>query len=89
MKKIVLLVLLVFSVIGLSSCNYDAFDTNYEFHKVHTTFDGVHYECYEIESWSDYEGEQIQVNIKGYGIVLLSSYNSSLIKDKCPYCDKK
>ena len=89
MKQILLLLILCLSVVGLGSCNYVAFDTNYEFHKVHTTFDGEHYQCYEINSWSDYEGEQIQVDIKDYGIVLLSSYNSYLVKDECPYCDKK
>lgn len=87
MKKILLLILLAAISFSLTSCNYKMMDTNYEFHKVHTTFDGINYKCYEINSWTDYDGEQLQVDIKGYGIVLLSSYNSCLIKDKCPYCD--
>lgn len=87
MKKILILILFIFLSFSMSSCNYKMMDTNYEFHRVHTTFDGVTYKCYEINSWTDYEGEQIQVDIKDYGIVLVSSYNSYLIKDKCPYCD--
>ena len=89
MKKLLIVLSFIFLSFSLSSCNYEMMDMHYQFDKVHTTFDGVHYQCYEIESWTDFEGEQIQVNIKGYGIVLLSSYNSYLIKDKCPYCDKK
>ena len=88
MKKIAVILLSVLCLICLCSCNYDVFDTNYSFKKVHTTFDGQNYQCYEIISWTDYDGEQIQVDIKDYGIVLLSSYNSYLIADKCPYCDK-
>ena len=88
MKKISLLILALMCVICLTSCgNYEMFDTTYTFKKVHTTFDGVEYKCYEINSWTDYEGEQIQVDIKDYGTVLLSSVNSYLIADKCPYCD--
>ena len=89
MKKIGLLILSLMCAVCLMSCNYDVFDTTYGYKKVHTTFDGVEYKCYEINSWTDYDGEQIQVDIKGYGKVLLSSYNSCLIEDKCPYCDKE
>ena len=87
MKKIIVLLLIFMTLFCISGCNYNVIDTNYEFHKVHATFDGVNYQCYEINSWTDYDGEQIQVDIKDYGIVLLSSYNSYLIKDKCPYCE--
>lgn len=86
MKKLLILGLAALGL--LTSCgNYDIFDTQYTFRKVHTTFDGVNYQCYRINSWRDYDGEQFQVDIEGYGVVVLSSYNSILIEDKCPYCD--
>lgn len=88
MRKVGLLILTIMSIVCLASCNYEVFDTTYGYKKVHTTFDGEEYKCYEINSWTDYEGEQIQVDIKGYGKVLLSSYTSYLIEDKCPYCDR-
>lgn len=69
----------------LCSCNYQMVDVNYNYKKVHL------YEtdkCYEINSWKDYEdGEQIQVDIKDSGVILLSSYNCFLVQDKCPICD--
>lgn len=90
MRKISLLIITLMCMICLTSCgNYEVFDTTYDFKKVHTTFDGVEYKCYEISSWTDYEGEQIQVDIVGYGKVILSSYNSCLIENKCPYCDQE
>ena len=88
MKKLLIIISFFFLCLALTSCNYDMMDMHYQFYKVHTTFDGEHYQCYEIISWTDYEGEQIQVNIKDYGIVVVSSYNAILVADKCPYCDK-
>lgn len=87
MKKILMLGLLSLGL--LTSCgNYSVFGDQWNFTKVHTTFDGVNYQCYKINSWNDYEGEQIGVDIDGYGYVILSSYNSFLVANKCPYCDK-
>ena len=88
MKKVLSLLSFVLLSVFLTSCNYEILDVQYKFNKVHATFDGENYQCYEIKSWTDYEGEQIQVDIKGYGKVLLSSYNSILVEDKCPYYDK-
>lgn len=82
MKKKILLL----AIIGLSasSCNYQVIDFDLQFKKVHIFENG---KCYEISSWRDYEdGEQFQVDIKGYGKVLLSSYSAILVQDKCPIC---
>lgn len=82
MKKL----LCLFAVLGLllTSCNYDLIDTHYEYHYCHLYETG---KCYKVISWTDYEGEQIQVNLEGYGYVLTSSVNCMLITDKCPICD--
>ena len=85
LAAVIIFVILVTSV----GCNYQAFDLDYNFKKVHMTLDGENYQCYDIESWRDYgDGEQLQIDVKGYGKILTSSYNAILIKDKCPYCDK-
>ena len=80
MKKFWLLVCLC-----LTGCNYKVLDVTYTFKKVHLHTIG---RCYNIESWTDYENnEQIQVEIKNYGYVIVSSYNCMLIEDTCPICD--
>jgi hypothetical protein len=85
MKKLLTSVLLVLTLIGLTGCNKQIFDFNNSFKKVHL------YEtdcCYEINSWRDYEdGEQLQLDIKGKGRILVSSVNCFLVEDKCPICD--
>ena len=85
MKKIKKILALALTTIMLTSCNKKVFDFNYEYSKVHLYETGC---CYEINNWRDYQdGEQIQVDIKGYGIVLTSSISCFLVKDKCPICD--
>ena len=69
----------------LCSCNYQYLEFNYSYKKAHLYENN---KCYEISSWRDYEdGEQIQLDIKDYGIILTSAYNCLLIADKCPICD--
>lgn len=70
----------------LTGCNYQAMDFNLKYNLVHI------YEtdkCYKILSWRDYDGEQLQVDVVGYGKILISSYNCMLIVDKCPICEKE
>lgn len=83
MKKIILTILAV-ATLALTGCNKTVLDLTYKFKKVHV-FETQ--QCYEINSWKDYEGDQIQVGIKGYGKVLFHSNQIVLIEDKCPFCD--
>ncbi len=47
----------------LSSCgNKQIWDTTYTYKYLHVFATNT---CYVIDSWTDYEGEQIQVTIKG------------------------
>lgn len=88
MKKMLTIILLLIFTLVLTSCNRQAFDFSLKYTKIHMSFDGQNYKCYNISSWRDYDdGEQIQVNIEGYGTILTSSYNAILIVDKCPFCD--
>lgn len=84
MKKLLLGLLLV-CTLALTGCNKQIFDFDNSFKKVHL------YEtdcCYEINSWRDYEdGEQLQLDIKGKGKILISSTSCFLVDDKCPICD--
>lgn len=83
MKKLLLGLLLVFSL-TLTGCNKQLIDWNYSYKKVHLYETNM---CYEIESWKDYDGEQLQVHIKDKGKILISSMNCFLVDDKCPICD--
>ncbi len=82
MKKLKLLCLL--PLLALASCNKQLVDLNYRYNKVHIYETNT---CYEISSWTDYEGEQLQVHIKGKGKILISSISCFLVEDKCPICD--
>ena len=87
MKKIILILLLIVSVIGTSSCgNYEIFDTTYTFEYVHLHKTN---ECLKIKAWTDYEGEQIQVTLEDDTVLLVSNINADLIKGNCPYCKLK
>lgn len=82
-KKMTLVLVLIFSIV-LTSCNKQLIDWNYNYKKVHLYETGT---CYEIESWKDYDGEQLQVHIKDSGKILMSSVSGFLVADKCPICD--
>lgn len=83
MKKLLLGLLLVFTL-TLTGCNKQLIDWNYSYKKVHLYETNT---CYEIESWKDYDGEQLQVHIKDKGKILISSMSCFLVDDKCPICD--
>jgi hypothetical protein len=59
MKKI----LLVLAVLLLTGCNYDMIDTTWNYDKVYCYY-GNKEVVYEIKSWTDYDGEQIQIKTK-------------------------
>lgn len=84
MKKIIGLFLALIMVLVLTGCgNYNLLDTTYQYDKVH-----VHNEdkCFEVKSWTDYEGEQIQVELVDGTYLLVSNINATLIKGECPFC---
>lgn len=58
--------------------NKDAFDFNYTFNKAITYVGNEKIEL-EIESWIDYEGEQIQIKTADGKVYLVSSLNTILI----------
>ena len=67
-----------------TSCNKQVVDFTQKFSKVHIYETDT---CYEVESWKDYDGEQLQIKIEGYGTVLTSSVNCMLVRDRCPICE--
>ncbi|MDR0904670.1 MAG: hypothetical protein LBN00_00610 [Oscillospiraceae bacterium] len=82
MKKIIAGILLVISLLTLTSCgNKKIFDTTYTFNYAMIKMpDGSILEG-RLESWTDYEGEQLQVTIDG-NTYLVSSINTVLMVKK-------
>lgn len=84
MKKL-LLTLLLAATLTITGCNKQIVDFKLKFKKVHV-FET--HQCYEIDSWKDYENsDQIQVKISNHGTCLFHSNQIVLIEDKCPFCD--
>ena len=76
MKKLLILSL---GVILLTGCNKQILDLDYEYNKVKCNYDGDKFEL-NIDKWTDYDGEQLQVKSNGK-TYLLSGNKCYLIKD--------
>lgn len=76
MKKLLILSL---GVILLTGCNKQILDLDYEYNKVKCNYDGDKFEL-NIDKWTDYDGEQLQVKSNGK-TYLLSANKCYLIKD--------
>lgn len=66
MKKIILILVLIFMIILMSGCNKQMVDFNYKFDKAYISLPNG--QCVEgkIDSWADFEdGDQIQLKING------------------------
>lgn len=82
MKKLVLLVLTALLAVMLCSCgNMDMFDTNYTYDYAIVSFPDGSVQTIEIDQWTDYEGEQIQIIAKDGTIYLVNSVNCILINE--------
>ena len=84
MKKIKFFTLI--TTIGLCAamlfgCNKDLFDTNYTFDKaiIYMGSNAIPM-VLDIKQWKDYEGEQLQLILADDSIVLVSSFNTILVK---------
>lgn len=62
----------------MTGCNYNIIDTSYSYNKAICNYNGDKFEL-EIKSWTDYDGEQIQVKTKD-NTYLLSANNCYLTK---------
>lgn len=80
MKKRIAVIstIMILAMSSLTGCNYQFIDTNYSYdYAIIQLQNGTVVEG-EVESWRDYEGEQLQVKINGV-TYLTSSYNCTLI----------
>ncbi len=81
MKKIFALIMALLMMISLTACgNYDMFDTVYTYDYAIVSFPDGTTETIEIDQWSDYDGEQIQIIAKDGTVYLINSVNCVLVK---------
>lgn len=83
---VILLLLTILSCLvlcGCNGCNYQLLDTTYKYDKAYVKI-GEEWVDLEIRSWTDYEGEQLQIKLKDGSILLVSSYNCILYYGELP-----
>lgn len=78
MKKVLCIILLVIFVLILSGCNKQLVDLNYKFDYAIIKLPNGEIVEGAVQSWTDYEGEQLQVKIDGT-VYLVSSINCALL----------
>ena len=77
MKKTVSIIFIVcamlISVFTMTSCNKQLFDTTYSFDRAIIELPNGEIVEGEIDSWNDYEGDQLQIKIDGTTYLVHSS----------------
>lgn len=64
MNKLKYIFILFICTIFLTGCNYQVIDMEYNYNKIVCNYNGDSFEL-EIDKWTDYDGEQIQVISNG------------------------
>lgn len=78
MKKIILLIVLSFTLV-LSACGNKSFwDTTYTFDHAYVKIDEK-WQIVKIDKWTDYDGEQLQLELKSGITIVLNSNHVVLI----------
>ena len=72
------IIMLIVVSISLTGCNYDMIDTQYTYNYAIIQLQNGEVVEGKVQSWKDYEGEQLQVKIGGV-IYLTNSYNCTLM----------
>lgn len=80
MSKKILLCLVIVSMFGMVGCNYQIIDTAFSYDKAIIKLANDEVIEVEIESWHDYDGEQLQIVDKDGVVYLTSSLRCDLIK---------
>lgn len=74
MKKILATLMITgFLAATLSGCNKQIFDTTYNFNKAIISLPNGEIIEGKVESWNDYEGDQLQIKINGVTYLVHSS----------------
>lgn len=80
MKKIICALLISVSLFCFSGCNRQIIDTTYNYTKAIVSLPDGTLVSGKVDSWKDYDGDQIQVKIDGV-TYLVHSVNAVLIAE--------
>jgi ribosomal protein S1 len=72
-KKIIAVLIAICATLTLSACNKQVFDTTYKFDRAIISLPNGEVIEGKVDSWKDYDGEQIQVKIDGITYVVNST----------------
>lgn len=82
MKKLLALAAIVGSAVLLTACGNKQFlDTTYTFNKAMIKLQDGTVTTIDIESWTDFDGEQLQIKSKNGVTYLVNSVNCTLFAD--------
>lgn len=81
MKRVIVVLLMIFIMLSLVSCNYKSMDTVYQFDYAIIRLPNGEVIEGKIISWRDYEdGEQLQLKLEDGNTYLVNSFYTTLIK---------
>ena len=84
MKKILAIIAtFTLSIMCLSGCNQQLIDLNYEFNRAHVKV-GNEWKDVSVKTWSDYEGEQLQLTLQDGTVLVVHSANCILYNGTLP-----
>ena len=77
-KKIILAIVSVIALFIVTGCNKQVLDFDYTYHTAICNIGGEYKEI-KLKSWTDYDGEQLQLKDYNGNTYLVSSFNCTLI----------
>ena len=80
MRKIISLLLILSIAVCIAGCNRTIFDTVYHFDRAVVLLPNGETICGDVDTWCDYDGDQLQIVIDGT-VYLVHSSNAVLIAD--------
>ena len=84
MKKLVAIILMLVLMLCFTGCsNKQIFDTNYRFDKAYVKL-GEEWKDLNIQTWTDYDGEQLQLKLQDGTVLVVHSANCILYNGKLP-----
>lgn len=79
-KRFAIEIMVIAIAIILSGCNYKLIDTTYKFDKAIVLLPDDSVVSGKIDSWTDYEGDQLQIEIDGTTYLVHAS-NAAMIAE--------
>lgn len=84
MRKLILIILIVAIIaVIFTACNKEVFDVKFKFTNAYVKV-GEDWIDVEVKTWTDYEGEQIQLTLKDGTVLVVNSMNLILYNGTLP-----